>query len=117
RMQPGGHAYNISGAMRLRGRLDLGALEKTLTELVERHESLRTVFPDEDGRPIAVMQPAGPIRYTLIDLTGEADPEKELDRHIQEECRTPFDLARGPLFRVRVYRLAPDQHVVQMSLH
>ncbi len=117
RMQPGGHAYNISGAMRLRGRLDLGALEKTLTELVERHESLRTVFPDEDGRPIAVVQPAGPIRYTLIDLTGEADPEKELDRHIQEECRTPFDLARGPLFRVRVYRLAPDQHVVQMSLH
>ncbi|HEU0077914.1 MAG TPA: amino acid adenylation domain-containing protein, partial [Longimicrobiaceae bacterium] len=77
RMDPGGSAYNMPFTLRLRGELDPGALRAALDALVERHESLRTVFPASGGRPVQVVHPAqgAPFRWEPLDGTPDAERE------------------------------------------
>ncbi|HZL96140.1 MAG TPA: condensation domain-containing protein, partial [Vicinamibacterales bacterium] len=65
---PGHTVYNLPVAIRLRTPLNIGALERSLTELVARHEVLRTTFDDEDGEPVQVIAPAGPVSLPVVDL-------------------------------------------------
>ncbi|HEX8244312.1 MAG TPA: amino acid adenylation domain-containing protein [Longimicrobium sp.] len=119
RMDPGRAAYAVPLALRLRGALDVDALRRAFAELAARHESLRTVFRWLDGGPMQVILPAGGPAFESIDLTwvDAADREAELRRRIVEDVATPFDLERGPLARVRLYRLAEGEHVLLMNLH
>src|SRR5690606_1978468 len=96
----------------LRGTLDVGALESSIAEVVRRHEPLRTVFVAADGRPRAVGLPFNGFR-----LDVESATEESVEQLLVEEGRKPFDLARGPLFRARLFRLAPEDHVLQITLH
>ena len=118
-LSPGGFAYNISGGLRIEGPLDVPALERTLGELIRRHEPLRTVFVAVDGQPVQVVQPDGDFRLPVVDLEGEpvAGREAERRRLMTEEGRRPFDLGRGPLFRAHLYRLASAEHALQLTLH
>ena len=68
-LDPGTSAYNLSRAIRLRGRLDLSVLDRCLTELIRRHETLRTCFAVVDGRPVQVIQPPAPARVEVVDLS------------------------------------------------
>jgi amino acid adenylation domain-containing protein len=117
-LEPGTAAYNVARAFRLRGRLDTAALAGALTEIVARHEALRTTFEAPDGRPRQVIAPAAPMPLPIEDLRGRRPEEREAEarRLAEEEAWRPFDLARGPLFRARLLRPADDEHVLVLAL-
>ncbi|HEU0077660.1 MAG TPA: amino acid adenylation domain-containing protein, partial [Longimicrobiaceae bacterium] len=119
RMEPGRSTYNIPVALRLSGALDLPALERSLGEIVRRHEVLRTVFAVVDGEPVQVVDPGAELRLQVEDVAGEAgaDREEELHRRLAEEVGSPFDLERGPLFRARLLRLSGVEHVLLLTMH
>lgn len=113
-LKPGEANYNVPGTVRLRGTLDAAALERALGAVVARHESLRTTFrADDDGTPRQWVAPPAPFRLDVVDLTDRPAPERRAaaTRLAEEEARTPFDLATGPLMRARLLRLAADDHV------
>ena len=119
RLEPGSAAYNMAGALRLRGVLDLAALRSGIGGLTRRHESLRTTFEERGGAPVQVIHPPTPVPLPLVDLQGlpEAQREPEAERLAAEEALRPFDLARGPLLRATLVRLADDDHVLLFTLH
>ncbi|HEU0078552.1 MAG TPA: condensation domain-containing protein, partial [Longimicrobiaceae bacterium] len=95
------------------------ALARALDRIVERHEVLRTVFAVVDGEPEQRIAPAAGSRFHLVehDLDGAAEAGAGLRRLVAEEANAPFDLARGPLIRGRLVRLAPDEHVLLLGMH
>jgi amino acid adenylation domain-containing protein len=119
-LSPGGFAYNITGGIRIQGALNVEALERSLGELVRRHEPLRTVFTAVDGQPMQVVREAGPFHLPIVDLQAQeplGSREAEGRRLMVEEGRRPFDLKHGPLFRTQLVRLAPEEHVLQLTIH
>jgi amino acid adenylation domain-containing protein len=118
-LEPSRPTYNIPIAVRFQERLHIGTLERSLIEVVRRHEALRTVFAEMDGEPVQVIQPAAAYRLALVDLSGlkEERREAEVLELSQTEARRPFDLSRGPLLRAGVLRLSAQEHVVLATIH
>jgi amino acid adenylation domain-containing protein len=116
-LDPGGIAYNIPLAIRLRGRLNIPALERTLSEIIRRHEVLRTTFRTVQGAPVQVIHPARSLSLEVEDLSEAADREAEVKRRATEEAGQQFDLSEGPLLRVRLLRLSDEVHVVLCTMH
>ncbi|KAB1159166.1 non-ribosomal peptide synthetase, partial [Micromonospora sp. AMSO12t] len=113
-----GHAYHMPLALQLDGRLDHDALRAALDALVARHEVLRTrIVPDGAEAAQRIDPPGAAFPLRLDDLTGHADAAAALARLQQEESTAPFDLAAGPLFRGRLVALAPDRHVLLLTMH
>jgi amino acid adenylation domain-containing protein len=119
RLQPATAAYNLPGALRLQGPVDLAALQRALDEIVRRQESLRTLFLAEDGLPVQVVVPSVSVPLQVVDLRALPPPERErmARRAAETEARQPFALDQAPLLRVRVLRLAESEHVVLYTLH
>ncbi|WP_411143365.1 amino acid adenylation domain-containing protein [Streptomyces sp. x-80] len=117
--EPGGTEYLSPTGLRLRGPLDADALRRALADLVERHESLRTVFDTVDGRGVQIVRPAAPVPVPLTDLSAlpAAERDAALDRLLREQTATPFDLRRGPLLRATLVRLGEADHVLALCLH
>ncbi len=117
-VQPGSPDYNIASAVRLSGALDVHLLERGLQQVVDRHEVLRSAFPMADGEPVLVVLPLQ-VKLPLTDLSlvPEEDRERDVLRQAREEAHTPFDLARGPLLRLRLLRLAANEHVILLTMH
>ncbi|HEY2580013.1 MAG TPA: amino acid adenylation domain-containing protein, partial [Streptosporangiaceae bacterium] len=114
RLEGGGAAYNMPVAVRLSGHLDVGALQAALGDVVERHESLRTVFPARDGVPHQVVLATGQACPVLaVADTGES----ELAAALSTEAERGFDLATEPPVRARLFRLAAAEHVLLLVLH
>ncbi|MBU6352387.1 MAG: AMP-binding protein, partial [Chloroflexi bacterium] len=110
-------AYNMPGAVRLSGELDVAALERSLQEIVRRHEALRTVFGLQEGQPVQQILPAA-FHLPLIDLGMLESQGAEVERLLAEEIHHAFDLAQGPLFRATLLCLQPQQeHVLLLNLH
>jgi amino acid adenylation domain-containing protein len=118
-LDPGSPAYNVAQSFRVMGALDPVALEHTLTEVVRRHEVLRTVFRAVDGRPVQVILPAAPNALPRVDLRGlpEVERQKEVRRLAAADVAIPFDLATGPLLRSTLLSLGPDDHGVLFTMH
>ncbi|HWG99513.1 MAG TPA: amino acid adenylation domain-containing protein [Pilimelia sp.] len=118
-MVPDSPAYNVLMSFRLRGPLRHDVLERSVAEIVRRHESLRTTLPSLDGEPWQRVAAHLDVPVPLVDLTGEPDAGRTaaLDRLVAAEGRHTFDLAAGPLIRVTMYRLAPELHVVLLNAH
>jgi amino acid adenylation domain-containing protein len=118
-MSPGTDAYNIPSAMRLRGTLDVPTLTRSLKEIIRRHEALRTTFEVGEGEPVQVIARAAAFMIPLLELAAEdaSEREAEMQRLIREETAQPFDLARGPLLRAKLLRVAADDHVLLLTLH
>ncbi|HEX8694770.1 MAG TPA: non-ribosomal peptide synthase/polyketide synthase, partial [Longimicrobium sp.] len=120
RLEPGSAAYNLPVALRLRGELDAGALERALTEVARRHEVLRTTFSmGADGQAVQVVHAPAPVRLPVVDLSGLDGVERErwAERLSTEEASRPFDLARGPVMRCALLRLGAADSVVLFTLH
>ncbi|HST58339.1 MAG TPA: condensation domain-containing protein, partial [Longimicrobium sp.] len=119
RMEPGSTTYNIPVAWRLGGALDETALERSVSEIVRRHEALRTVFSEVDDAPVQVVVPFDGFVVPVEDLSGlgEAGREAAVRQRAGEEARRPFDLAAGPLFRAVLLRLGGEDHVLLLSMH
>ncbi len=118
-LEPGNATYNIPLALTLAGRLAVPALAASLAEIVRRHAALRTTFAAADGRPVQVIAAALAAQLALVDLGGlaAARSEAEARRLAAEEAVRPFDLARGPLVRAALLRLAAARHVALFNLH
>ncbi|HEX2091396.1 MAG TPA: amino acid adenylation domain-containing protein, partial [Longimicrobiaceae bacterium] len=119
RLEPVNAYYNIATAVRLRGPLDAGLLERSLGEVVRRHESLRTVFGTVGEEAVQVVVPPAGFVLPVQDLAAlpEDGREETMLRLVREEARGPFDLERGPLLRARLLRLAAGEHVLHLTLH
>jgi len=118
-MEPGNTTYNIPGAVRLKGRLDVEALESTINEIVRRHEVLRTRIEDEAHQPAQVIDEWERRSLEVVDLTSVPPEERgeEAERMVRDEARTRFDLTQGPLMRVKVLKLEDDEHVLLFTMH
>ncbi len=118
-LQAGSTAYTIYRVARLRGPLDPAALEQALTILVARHEVLRTTIRMSDGAPHQLVHPPTSVQVPVTDLMGVADELRaaELEHVVTAELRQAFDLAVGPLLRVRLWRLGREDHVFLLALH
>ncbi|MCU0507574.1 MAG: amino acid adenylation domain-containing protein [Anaerolineae bacterium] len=121
-LSPGSPLYNNFAALRLRSTgaaLDRARLERALNAVVARHDALRAVFGEADGKPTQSIQPALALTVPEIDLRDT--PATERDARVRqlalEEARAPFDLGRGPLLRATLVRTAEDEHVLFFTMH
>ncbi|WP_404791155.1 condensation domain-containing protein [Altericista sp. CCNU0014] len=118
-LEPESVAYNLPRAIRLMGDLDIEALAQSFSEIVRRHEVLRTTFRTVRGEPIPAIAPAAPIHLPITDLQTLA--EEASRRAVQDltaqEARRPFDLAQGPLLRLQLLKLSTSEHVLLLTLH
>ncbi|HEY0543784.1 MAG TPA: condensation domain-containing protein, partial [Pyrinomonadaceae bacterium] len=112
-------SYNMPAAPRLTGRLNLHALEETLSEIMRRHEVLRTTFDIIDGEPVQVISPPTPLTLPVTDLSvwPATQRENEAQRLATEEAREPFNLSTGPLLRASLLRLDDEDHVLLVTMH
>jgi amino acid adenylation domain-containing protein len=118
-LAPNNPFYNIPGAVKLEGRLDLEALGRVINEIVRRHESLRTRIEVADGTPVQLIDEWKRRELEVIDLTN-LTPERraeEASRITSEEARAGFNLSRGPLFRVKALNLEEEDHVLLFTMH
>ncbi|NOK31919.1 amino acid adenylation domain-containing protein [Corallococcus exercitus] len=115
---PGASTYNVPSILRLEGELHLEALRQSLTELVRRHEALRTRFPSRQGQPFQHIASPTDLPLPTVDLShlGESALD-EARRLASTEAQRPFDLASGPLVRALLLKLAPTEHVLVFTLH
>ncbi len=118
RLAPGDPAYNVPLAVWLHGPLDTGALARALAGVVARHEALRTTFPAAAEGPVQRIAPPAPFVLPRIDLTalGAAAPAAAV-RLVRASAPAPFDLAAGPLLRSALLAVAPDLHLLDLTLH
>jgi Condensation domain len=116
---PGLPFFNILYALRLTSPIDMGDLERSINEVVRRHEILRTTFAVVDGRHVQVIAPHLTVPLTFDDLHALPESKKETvgQRLVQEEVLHSFDLAQGPLFRTRLVRLAVREHLLLITMH
>jgi amino acid adenylation domain-containing protein len=114
-----GTPYNIPFQLRLRGRLDVAALQQTLDELQRRHEIFRTTYTLADNQPVQIVAAPKPVALPLIDLCDRDATEREAEarRLASEEARRPFDLLQGPLLRCLLLRLDAEDHIVLANMH
>ncbi|MBN1654178.1 MAG: amino acid adenylation domain-containing protein [Deltaproteobacteria bacterium] len=112
-------SYNEQVVFRLTGPLLESALEGVFNDLIERHESLRTVFEKSNGEPCQVVQPFSPRPLPVLTLDSLAPSEREAEARALaiRECRKPFDLSTGPLFRYGLIRLDQEDHLLVVSAH
>src|ERR1043166_4953425 len=116
---PGYPVYHLSAAWRLTGALNESALDQSLTEILRRHESLRTTFSEDGGQPKASVSAALPFDLPLIDLHDLPAEwrEKEIGRLAGEQAGQPFDLAKDRLIRATLVRLDKSEHVLLLTVH
>lgn len=119
RLEPGRAIHNRPAAFRLVGPLDVRILEQTLSEIVRRHQVLRTTFPTVDNLPVQVIAAAWPVTLPVTDLS-ELPVEDRANQAVEiatAEGHKAFDLARGPLLRARLLRLTEGEHILVITLH
>jgi amino acid adenylation domain-containing protein len=118
-LQPGSHAFNVPIALRVSGPLQVAVLKQCLTELVRRHEVLRTTVTLIAGEPMQFINPPFELTLAVEDLLVLPDEVREAEvlRLSTEETRRPFDLVRGPVFRVRLLRTGEQEHVILFTMH
>lgn len=111
--------YNLPNALRLKGSLNVTALEQSLSEIVRRHEALRTTFSAVNGQPIQVIHPAVTLLLPIVDLRElpETQREAEAQRLATEEAQRPFDLVNESLFRVNLLHLGKEEHLLLLTMH
>ena len=116
---PGIPLLNVLYSLRMMLPFDAAVLERCINEIVRRHEILRTTFAIVDGRCVQVIAPQLTVHLTLDDLSGLLEAKKGAvgQQLLQEELLHSFDLAKGPLFRSRLVRLAEEEHLLLVTMH
>ncbi len=116
-LEPGNPFYDVFAPLRLTGELNVPALRATVSEIVRRHEILRSTFGGREGRPFQRVAPFGEILLPVVDLRGIPGTEAEALRLTAEEGRWSFDLARGPVFKVSLLRLGEASWILLFNMH
>ncbi len=115
----GSGAYHRPAFLRLTGPLNPTVLESSLSEIVRRHEALRTTFSLQAGELVQTMHKPFPVALEVLDLSGLSEEDRDAQAHALavEETRAAFDLANGPLLRGRLLRMSTEEHILLLTLH
>jgi non-ribosomal peptide synthetase component F/thioesterase domain-containing protein/acyl carrier protein len=115
----GNAAFHMPAGVRLAGNLSAERLESAFSVVIGRHEMLRTTFVDSNGELLQIISPPSPFRLERTTVCGKdlADKEEKLQQLVRDESQIPFDLAKGPLLRARLFELSQDDHVLLLTLH
>jgi len=118
-LEPGNTAYNLSFGVRLKGKLNADALERSLGEIVRRHEVLRTQLEMVDGEGVQAVMDWSAIKMAKHDLRVLAPVERECEagRIARHEAETPFDLGQAPMIRAQLLQMGEEEHVLLMTMH
>src|SRR5271169_3188111 len=118
-LEPASSAYNIPIQHEFKGHFDLAAFERSVSEIVRRHEALRTSYLKIDGRPVQKINPPKLFRIPVVDLKSlpEEAREQEVARLVSIDAQQPYDLGVAPLMRAQLLKLAPDEHVLLLNFH
>ncbi|WP_346656797.1 non-ribosomal peptide synthase/polyketide synthase [Pseudomonas sp. SWRI18] len=111
-LEPQSSAYHLPRALRLKGRLDRAALQRSFDSLIARHESLRTYLHQDVDQVLQVVRPE-----LQLQIAVETADAAQLEALVQAEAAKPFDLQQGPLLRVKLLQLTPEDHVLVLVLH
>ena len=114
-MDPHSSAYNVCYPSRIRSPLDLSAFRRAVQKLVDRHPGLRTTFEERDGVLLQRVHEDPPLPFEVVDASDWS--EEELRRRLEAEAHRPFDLERGPLVRMHLFRRAADDHIFLLTVH
>jgi amino acid adenylation domain-containing protein len=112
RLKTGNPAYNISFAVGIKGRLEVKRLEGCINQVISRHEILRTSFSTSEGKPVQVINPTLTLPLLIVDI-----PESEVREITTQEHQQPFDLTATPLLRLKLLRLASEEHILLLTMH
>ncbi|MBV9180681.1 MAG: hypothetical protein JO356_05160, partial [Acidobacteria bacterium] len=118
-LDPGNPLYNMAQMMRLRGKLEVTALQQAVNAMVARHEALRTSFVLVNNRPVQSIAPRLELSVPLVDLSAlpTGEKEAEIEQRAREEARLPFNLTSGPLIRAQILRIEREDHVFLLTMH
>jgi len=112
-------SYNMPALLELEGALDQAALVRAFEAILARHDVLRTTYEMREGRPVQLVHAVQSLHVPVTDVSNLAETEREtaLWNEVTAEMQTPFDLTAGPVFRMRVFRLAAERHWLMLQLH
>ena len=118
-MTPGSNQYNMPAAMQLNGNIDFQALHRAFSQLVVRHEVLRTTYEESEGKGVQIVNPVEAIPLDVVDLSAMpmSLQSMEVERIATEEAGRPFDLSKDLMLRVRLLKLADTEHVLLCNMH
>jgi NRPS condensation-like uncharacterized protein len=118
-LTPGNFTYHILAGVRLTGTLDARSLDRSLNELVKRHEVLRTAFKTINGQPVQAIASNLELKILEIDLRSlpETERSREVERLIAAEAKLAFDLSQAPLLRAKLLHLSDSNWVLLLSTH
>ncbi len=118
-LEPGNASYNMPGAIRLKGKLDLVCLQQTLDEILARHEILRANFETRNDQPVQILAAIQPLPLKIIDLSGLSVEVQttEARRLTEEEAKRPFDLSKDLLVRTTLLKLSANDHIFLLTIH
>jgi amino acid adenylation domain-containing protein len=118
-LEPENISYNIPICLRMEGQLRVDVLKESLSEIIRRHEALRTTFADVGGQPIQIVSPPSPINLFVVDLQGvpENERRKKAQLVVIQEMQRSFDLRKGPLIRVALLQLNSEEHLLVVTMH
>jgi amino acid adenylation domain-containing protein len=116
-LDPNSTSYTVPWSIRVTGPLNAVALERSLNEIVQRHEILRTTYEVVEGHPVQTVSPAVHIPLVQVDLASLLEPEREAQTAAMKEAQLPLDLKNGPMVRIKLLRLADHDHVLLVTTH
>ncbi|NUN98028.1 MAG: non-ribosomal peptide synthetase, partial [Candidatus Omnitrophica bacterium] len=116
RLAPDTVAYNLMASAHIRGSLDVGALRRAFQALTDRHESLRTTFPEREGAPLCRIHSSSQVAF--VEIEGSSWSEEELRGWMEAQADEPFDLGAGPLFKtILIHRGSRDPVLLVLAHH
>jgi len=116
-LNPNSAVYNVPLAVRLSGPINAAVLERSINEIVRRHDTLRTTFGNVEGQPVPRVSPILKIDLSTVDLASAANREATADVVLDEEAARSFDLTKGPLIRTTLLRLDDEDHIFLVVMH
>ena len=116
-LNPDSAVYNVPLTVKLSGRIDPEMLERSVNEIVRRHDVFRTTFATIDGRPVPDTRSEVHVHLQNHDLTSQPENEGEAHALLNREAETPFDLSSGPLIRAALVTLDEQRHIFLVVMH
>jgi len=116
-MDPESPMYNVPVALSIRADVDVPLLERAVTEVVRRHEALRTVYRMVDGELRSIVLPPYPARVEVFDVRGEIGGDDDVRRVVAREGARPIDIATGPLYRMTLLRVSDERYALVNTVH
>ena len=117
--EPGNSTYHMPVAYRLKGSLNITALEQSLKQIVQRHEVLRTTFPSVDGQPSQALITHRALILPITDIRDHSETEKEAIalEIANHQTQQPFNLASDSLFRIKLLCFSDQEHILILNFH